>query len=292
MPNDHRLDLIDSASADEPLNQAIRGFQELRIPARPDDRGVLAAISTQRPQQATLRSPTGARTGRLAAMLRYGVVAAVLAALVAYGVGQRADNFLLADVADAIARHKTVRFVVEDPKAPAKVPVACYWTLDSMHLRYEGPSDGVRRVMDYPAGRMLILDPKAKTAKLSLFDPKKTNEPKRRLEMYQVIRDERNSKASKETLEGHERLVYRLEKQYGYQDRLSIKTIVWADPATRLPVRIEEFDHLRDLKDPKKFYDDATVNRDFVWDPPEIGSIEEFFSTTPPKGYTVEVLHD
>jgi hypothetical protein len=291
MPNDHRLDLVDSDSADEPLNQAALGFRKLPIPARPDDSVVLAAIRAEPTRQAILVSPTGANPDRSAALVRYGMVAAVLAAIMAYGVGQRADNFLLADVADAIARHKTVRFVVEDPQGPAKVPITCYWTLDSMHLRYEGP-DGQRRTMDYPGGRMLLLDPKAKKAKVILFDPKKTNEPKRRLEMCQIIRDERNSKASKESLDGHERLVYRLEKLYGHQDRLTIKTIVWADPATRLPVRIDESRHLRDLKDPQKFYDEAIVNRDFAWDPSEIGSIQEFFSTTPPKGYSVEVIND
>jgi hypothetical protein len=286
------FDLVDSSAADEPLDQAIRGFQELQVPARPDDRAVLAVIRTGQSQESRLGSLTQAKPDRLPALLRYGVVAAALALLVVYAVGQRPENYLLADVADAMARHKTVRFVVEDkiPSDRNKVPITCYWTLDSMHSRLEGSRDGKLRINDYPGGRILVLDPKTKTAQVIRFDPKKIAEPKNRLAMCQVIRDERSSKASKETLAGREYLVYRLERQYG--SRSTMKTLVWADPTTRLPVRIDVSDRLRDLKDPKKFYDDSIVNRDFVWDPPEIGSVGEFFSTTPPTGYTVEVIDD
>lgn len=289
------FDLIDSPFADEPLKQAILDFRELRVPARPGDDVVLEAIRAEQPPGSMLGSSTWAKPDSLSTLVRYGVVAALLAALVIYAVGQRSDNYLLAAVEDAIAQHKTVRFVVEGkvPNQLNKVPVTCYWTLDSMHLRIEGAPDGKVRIHDYPGGRLLALDPKTKTAQVIRFDPKKYNEPKKRLEMLQVIRDERNSEASIELFDGRDYLVYRLEKQYGRQGRLTTKTTVWADLSTRLPVRIEASDRLRDLNDPQALHDgECTVNSDFVWDPAEIGSIGEFFSTTPPKGYKVEVVDE
>jgi hypothetical protein len=93
------------------------------------------------------------------------------------------------------------------------------------------------------------------------------------LDHLRELQNHKATKAAKETLDGRETVKYRLE-----EDSRSI--IVWVDPKTKLPVRMEN----------AATYPDGVRYRfaftDFAWDP-DVKDVEQLFSTEPPEGYTI-----
>ncbi len=226
-------------------------------------------------------------------IVRYSIVATVLAALVLTGWGRRTDTVLLADVVTAMSKHKTFRFEVKREKLPVEAPgnsrelsdetkrrlggggprwpvtQISYGTLDTMHARIED-SRGTLTIVDQAKGILLRLDPQEKTAVASKFPP-----VKKRNGFFAILDELMKDKATiatNEQLDGVAVVVYRLTKD-------QVNSTLWVDRATELPVRLV-MEHSGPLQQ-------KTTMTNFVWDPP-IADPAAFFSVDPPAGYQVQ----
>lgn len=168
------------------------------------------------------------------------------------------------DVVDAIAKHDVVRFVQH---FQAKTVVeTVYLTTDGASERIE-TRDGRVILQDHPQGTMLVLLPAEKRAN-----------PGRRPRHIPSLIDEierarsENATPERQRLDDRETLVYRFHTRAG-----EFPMTIWADPETKLPLRIETSQQLW---------------TDFVWDPP-IADLDKFFSLEPPPDYaTSKVVLD
>jgi hypothetical protein len=231
------------------------------------------------------------RIHRVNPIVRYSIVVAVLAGLVLTGWGRRSDTLLLADVATAVAKHKTVRSDDKIEKVPApgeenqqerpdetkRRPGAGQWpmihtsyaTLDTMHARIEDRRGPVT-ILDRAKGVLLRLDPQAKTAVVSKFPG--VMKTSGFLEILDKLMKDEETIATNEELDGAAVVVYRLKKE-------NVNSTIWVDRATELPVRVvmENVGPLRQ----------KTTMSNFIWDPP-IADPAAFFSVDPPAGYHVQ----
>jgi hypothetical protein len=276
------------------LDEAVAAMRRMPVPPRPPDRSVLDAISASE-DSVFGRIPKRLlqRVQRVHPIVRYSIVATVLAALALTGLGRRSETLLLADVITAISKHKTVRFdnkleklTVEAPGNPRDlsdenkrrlgvgggrwaVAQISYGTLDTMHARIED-SRGTLTIVDQAKGILLRLDPQEKTAVASKFPP-----VMKRNGFFDILDELMKDKAmiaTNEQLDGVAVVVYRLTKD-------QVNSTIWVDRATELPVRLV-MEHSGPLQQ-------KTTMSNFVWDPP-IADPAAFFSIDPPAGYKVQ----
>src|ERR1700678_2205297 len=275
------------------LDEAIASMRRTSVPQRPPDRSVLDAISASE-NSAFGRIPQKLlqRIQRVHPIVRYSIVATVLAALALTGWGRRTDTVLLADVVTAMSKHKTLRFEVKREKLPVEAPGnpreltdetkrrpgggggrpitdISYGTLDTMHARIEH-SGGDLTIVDQAKGILLRLDPREKTAVASKFPP-----VMKRNGFFDILDELMKDKATiatNEQLDGVAVVVYRLTKD-------QVNSTIWVDRATELPVRLV-MEHSGPLQQ-------KTTMSNFVWDPP-IADPAAFFSIDPPAGYKVQ----
>jgi len=113
-----------------------------------------------------------------------------------------------------------------------------------------------------------------------------TSKPARQVDFYERLRGLPSDKAEKlpdRTIDGQRAIGYRFvwkNEQKDGAEHFTGTTIrdIWADPRTKLPVRIE---HKMRSTNPKEAGGDWVFS-DFIWDAPLDRSL---FSMTPPEGY-------
>jgi hypothetical protein len=275
------------------LDDAVAAMRRLPVPQRPPDRAVLEAISaSEKSGFGRIPQKLLQRIQRVHPLVRYSIVATVLAALALTGWGRRSDTLLLADVVTAMSKHKTLRFDVKREKLPVEAPgnprepsdetkrrlgggprwpvtSVSYGTLDTMHGRIEN-SRGDLTIVDHTKGIMLRLDPQTKTAVANKFPP-----AMKRSGFFDILDELMKDKATiatNEQLDGVPVVVYRLKKD-------NVNSTIWVDRATELPVRMV-------MEDTGRIQQKTTMSN-FVWDPP-IADPTAFFSVDPPAGYQVQ----
>jgi hypothetical protein len=259
-PSPHEGDLLD---------EAVAAMRRMPTPERPPDSLVLESLhhSEQlgpRPLPNTLFE----KVLRMHPYVRYGIVALVGSVLLLIGFGTHSNALLLADVMKAVAKHKTVKF--ESPGRRPPITRTIYGTLDQMHARTEN-SRGNFTIFDRAKGIFLTVFPKQKTAVLNKFAGKKSDVGF--LQTLEKLENDKQTTSTQERLDGLDVVVYRLTKE-------GVKSTIWVDRHTMLPVRVEdEF-----LRGP--IAGEKTTMTGFVWDPP-IPDPEKFFSVEPPAGYEV-----
>jgi hypothetical protein len=274
------------------LDEAVAAMRRMAVPQRPPDRTVLDALSASASggfKRISLQFLQ--RIQRMHPLARYAVVASVLSALMLVGFGRRSE-LLLADVATAVSKHKTVRFEskVEKLRQPAggnqrdlpdqtkqQLGVGGNWpmtrtnyaTLDSMHSRSEDARGGLT-IMDRAKGIFLRLNPQAQTAVVSKFPG--VMKTIGILEILDELMKDKATIATNEELDGIAVVAYRLTKD-------EVSSTIWVDRATQLPVRVE-------MANTGKLSQKSTMAK-FQWDPP-ISDPIAFFSVEPPAGYKVQ----
>ncbi len=142
--------------------------------------------------------------------------------------------------------------------------------MDGVHERLEKP-DGYS-ITNYSKRRRLSIIPKKQKAIVVVL-PKRI--PESFPEILNHYRNDKQTKATKETWDGRNALVYRLNKEKG-----EFRVTIWIDAKTKLPVRLEIRIGLPASK---------TIWTDFKWDP-QIDDPDEFFSVQPPEGYKLHTL--
>jgi outer membrane lipoprotein-sorting protein len=115
------------------------------------------------------------------------------------------------------------------------------------------------------------------------FTPATAQKSKSILENLRELEKHKDVVAAKSKFNGKDVLKYRIEEEHQ-------TTVLWVDAGTKLPVKLEH-----ELTDPKILHPTVTKMKyeltDFEWDPDLKGkTVDELFSTTPPKGYTVKDL--
>jgi hypothetical protein len=276
------------------LDDAVAAMRRLPVPQRPPDRSVLEAISaSEKSGFGRIPQKLLQRIKRVHPIVRYSIVATVLAAVALTGLGRRTDTLLLADVVTAMSKHKTFRFESKHEKLPVEVPgnprelsdetkrqlggggrpntQISYGTLDTMHARIED-SRGDLTIIDQAKGIMLRLDPREKTGVARKFPP-----VMKRSGFFEILDELMKDKATiatNEQLDGVPVVVYRLKK-----DKDHVNSTIWVDRATELPVRMVMENVGRNPQ--------RVTMSNFVWDPP-IADPVAFFSVDPPAGYHVE----
>ncbi len=274
------------------LDDAVAAMRRTPVPQRPPDRFVLDALTTTEGRRLG-RIPLQLlqRIKRVNPIVRYSIVATILAALALTSWGRRSETLLLADVVTAMSKHKTLRFESKRERLPAKAPGnprelsdetkrglgggrqpitdISYGTLDTMHARIEHSRGGLT-IIDQAKGILLQLDPQEKTAVARKFPP-----VMKRNGFFAILDELMKDKATiatNEQLDGVPVVVYRLTKE-------DMNSTIWVDRATELPVRM-----VMENSGPVQ---QRTTMSNFVWDPP-IADPVAFFSVDPPAGYTVQ----
>jgi outer membrane lipoprotein-sorting protein len=267
------------------LDVAVAAMRRMTTPDRPSDQLVLDCL--RQSETGDHRSTPGAHykgKRRMSALVRYGIVAAVLSALTLIGFRTHAEMPLLADVVEAVAKHKTVRFETRHetphgkrlktnlgalPGGPPRIwTQTTVGTLDRMHARLED-SQGNLMILDRAKGVLLRLDPQQKTGLVSKFAG--TQATPGLLELLEDLEKDKATTSTREQLDGLNVVVYRLTKE-------GMSSTIWVDPQSKLPVRAE-------MEEVARRHEKTTMTR-FAWDPP-IANPPKFFSVEPPQGYTI-----
>jgi hypothetical protein len=288
---------------DDPLEEAVKAFRQMSVPARPPDAGVLAQLATAR-GDSTPAVPVPSSSKRRY-LMRLAVPSAA-AALVLLGAAAflltATPSPTLADVVKAAEKHKLVKFketqttetkdggsgttestVYADLKAPR--------SRSESHNLFQDPDDRAKRieevnvsVQDATKGRWLMtgthpggkLKPPKKDAWLGGCGKGKST----LLENLQEFQQKKGVISTKDKLNGRETVKYRFEADGN-------TTNLWVDAATKLPVRMEY-----EMVDPTP---NITRNKwvwtDYEWDPelPKgFKNLDALFDTTPPEGYKLD----
>ena len=204
-----------------------------------------------------------------------------------------AASLALADVVKAAEKHKLLRVkmtqVTEttDPLVPrGELTTTEYWDLKAPRTRYESRvprSDQLDEqvlidVTDYVKGRKLMTNSLKKDATLFITNPKQMSF----LDNLKKLQERKETSSTKDTLEGREAVKYLLKEGDN-------TTTLWVNPETKLPVRME-YELLNATPA-------IPLNRftwtDFEWDPElkDVKSLDDLFSTQPPKGYHVTEIN-
>jgi RNA polymerase sigma factor (sigma-70 family) len=295
----------DQQPTPDPLEEALEAFRRMAVPDRPSDADVLAQLGRRlgdTAQPASIPAPSRRRY-----LMRLVVPSAAAAVLLAVGLGFLLLNgtapIALADVVKAAQKYRLVRYKQQqttDTKDMVGVTDSTvYGDLKGRRFRSESrhqfmdPDDREKFIEEvsvsvtdlakdrhlmtstHPGGKVL---PPRKEAWLGRCGSAKND--KTFLENLRDFQQKKGVTSGRDKLDGRETVRYRLEEK-------GSTTTLWVDAATKLPVRME-YEQI----DPTP---DITRNRfvwtDYEWDPElprGFRNLDELFSTTPPKGYTLD----
>jgi hypothetical protein len=305
----------------DPLDQAAVAFRQMPVPGRPPDDPLLAKM-TAGPSPAAEPDPPSRRS-LLMRITSWSLAASVL--VVAGGVllFSGAPSVALGDVIKAAEKHKLVKYrmteATETKDGGAVLPnvSVAYADLKAPRFRTElrmpGHLGGAidfesLMVQDAKKGVMMCVTTETVTPK-GKTDPElvemlkgfaKTGVPRKEvtlrksppapapappagtiLDNFRQLEKHKDAVATRGKMRGKDVLKYRIEEG-------NKTTVLWVDAVTKLPVRLEhEIENL--TKDVQRM---TVVMSDFEWDPELKGfkSLDELFSTAPPKGYKVTDL--
>lgn len=258
------------------LEEAVASFRRSTVPERPPDDAVLARIrALTEPLTIPPRVTFIERIRRMNPILRYGIIAAVVTCTILLGIDRQSETVVLADVTDAVKKHKVVRFkMIQDVigQKGQTMTMTVYLELSLNRIRMEmddGKGNPVINILDMKQKKLLGFFPKDKKAfRMDMQGTRKTADSF--FGWLEKVRTDKNIQATEELLFGKDVLVYRLKENNGKTD-----LTVYVDPKTKLPVQVE-----RKSKAPiGSPYDTWS---DFVWDPKTDDST---FSIEPPVGY-------
>jgi len=148
--------------------------------------------------------------------------------------GGSIENVAFADVMQNIQNARTLTYRSVITPADQNPQVVKTTVIEPHLMRVELP-DGKVWILDHSQGKTLLLDSKNKHAVMS-------STPQQTLGVYDTFRDFRNnpdfsvSQIGQRTIDGMKTIGFQLTRENDENNRL----IVWANPQTSLPIRIEQ----------------------------------------------------
>ena len=201
----------------------------------------------------------------------------VIGAVVVAVMMLRSPDVTCAEVVEAVRNARFMSCVISTG-ATGKVPPVHMKILvndqGQMQMRPQGDK-GMRMVMDMKAGRMMTLEPITKTAiVMDLKNMPKRSNPAGMIDDFKQLQGKSATDLGRTEIDGR-----KAEKFIATQD--GQEYVVWADPQTREPIRVDMTVNQMDQK--------MTVSMtDFDFNPTVPG---DAFSFEIPKGYTVQTLN-
>jgi hypothetical protein len=268
------------------LEHGIEAFQRMHVPDRPPDADVLARLGICRENRVRPRFFSALR-GRLPKRL-WVPSAAALFVVCGLGlllfVGNPTVSLAVADVVRAAEKHKLVRYKEHQATESGG---ATDGPLDS--IVYADLTAARRRSQTH------ITDEGGETILIDVIDPARhlaTDSRRKAASLRRTPHDYQSFCCSLQEFEHHHGVTQTADKvgdlatiKYRFQDGNQTSSL-WVDANTKLPVRMEQ-----ELRHPTPYIIHRRfIWTDFEWDPElprGFASVDEFFSTGPPQGYTL-----
>ncbi len=281
------------------LEEAIAAFRRMPVPERPADDDLLARLTAGQETRTVPIPRPSARKVSLRAVISCVAAAAILLAFLGWFLFNPGDSVALAEVLRTAEQHRLVRYKqkqLTDPDHKGSVvpdrtvlaDLRAFRIRSESRVRDRNLETVVVAIQNAATNRALVLNTDTDLStgkavvKVAVVEKMVRDDlkPLGGLKPYRPLLDHlrelekhKDTTTAKDTLDGREVVKYRLE-----DDGQSL--IVWVDPKTKLPVRMEY----------AATYPDGVRYRfaftDFEWDP-EVKDVEQLFSTEPPEGYAV-----
>jgi outer membrane lipoprotein-sorting protein len=259
------------------LARSVAALRGLEVPEGPTDAAIARALGAVHAASAGRRDRRIPRRQIMFTLAKVAAAAAVAAGLyVAGGPHAARAGVEFAEVAARLRDAKAVAFRLSVTVAGRDGTVVSRVITDGAGLSRTEQLEpaGPITIFDARAGRGLSLDPAAKTAlAITTQVPKSYGLDAAKHDFVGSLRtlvDKRGTPIGREEIDG------RAAEKFRVQDGL-VETLVWADPETKAPVRVE-------MTVPSA---SRAVLTDFDLDPPIDATT---FSLEPPAGYRVESL--
>jgi prepilin-type processing-associated H-X9-DG protein len=205
------------------------------------------------------------------------VVATVVAVVGWLAPGRARPGLLFADVLEKVRAVRSVKFTSTVTMEGGPSTTYEVLRLEPGRSRMTDARTGMVTIIDKVGGRQLLLIPEAKKAILTVFEgpaEPARDQPVTLLDKITRLRKGAGQKLGRRVIGGR--------TVSGFRGRLEGgEWVVWADPQTGLPVRMEATSSLM-------VPGFRMAMTDFEWD---IGLDESLFSLTPPEGYQVQEKH-
>ena len=205
-------------------------------------------------------------------MTKIAAAAAIVAAIFFVYSFSGSQSVAFADIVRSIQNARTLSYQSVVTPADKEPQVLKTMVLEPSLMRVELP-DGSIWITNYDQGKTLLLNSQSRQAVLS-------STPERTLDLYDTFRNFRNvpdftvSDHGRQTIDGIQAVGFRLTKQNDGNE-----IIVWADPQTLRPIRIEQT-----MKDKDgRFVKSVTTNIVF-----DATLDESLFRLDVPEGYAAE----
>ena len=262
-----------SNSGDEILEASLSAMRGRAVPDGPPETRIAETIAAMRgaaAQKPNIFSRVNNMkfiTGMAASVLL--VIGAVVVAILML----RSPEMTFGEVVDMVRKAHTMSFV-STTAATSKTPR----TRMKMLMNDQGQismrsENGMRMIMDMKIGRMMSMEPITKTAFVMDMKnfPKQPNGPGDLIEQFKKLQGDSAKDMGKTDIDGR-----KAEKFVAAQDGMDY--VVWGDPQTREPIRVDVTINVLDQK--------MTVSMtDFDFNPPVP---DDEFSEKVPNGYTVQ----
>jgi hypothetical protein len=307
------------------FEMALDGIRQTPSSERPSDRDVLALLASGRVPLAA-QTPVRSRRRVMMRVVSWSLAVSVLLGVAGMFVFKGSSSIALADVLKAAEKHKLVKYKLSeapemkdgsecspavsvryaDLKSPRTRQVwsqigahggmidfesyvvednkMCRWLrVTTETITEKGKKDPNLEVFLKQWEKVCIPRQEAMIGKLDRQNgiyPDSRDKGKSILENLHALENHKNVVATKDQLDGMTVLKYRVAEE-------KTTTTLWVNPETKLPVKVECVT-TEVIDEPVSRL--TFVLSDFEWDPPIKGykDTDEFFSTTPPKGYKVK----
>ena len=309
------------------LDEAFDAFRRMAVPDFPAIESLLSQLNatSDGAVRPSATFPSNFRRFCMRPLFRYAVAASALVAVLVASFSAVATKPALADVVKAAEKHRLARYKVKQTTEDKSNGLTgsgesvAYADLAAPRFRMESGGltlNGTVRtshtfVQDGRKGVALgvltetVIEGKAEDPSLPDFikanladgrfprkeatlmpagtewNPAIGSPGKTILENLRELEKHEGVRAVKDRRDGKELLKYRLEDG-------NATTVLWVDPATTLPVRLEH-----EIIDPTPaIARNRWVYTDFEWDPAPKGAkdLDELFNTAPPEGYKITDL--
>ena len=262
------------------LQRIVDAFVDLSVPTGPDNEAnqrLVAALRREEAIPVELSTPSkqGARTMRRITSLAAAVLSAVAIGWIIMQMSANPSQAFAA-MLEQIQTIRTATFTTEIAMEGLSEPAIKTTLLEPAWMRQDIHIKDVEfvQIFNMREGRAMSLSPKDKVA--TLIEISGIDEHQRKMniiEDFRKIAGEDATFLGRENVDGISTLKYQVDQQGEY-------FVVWLDPASNLPVKVE----MTDVADPKQASSRLTMT-DFVWNA-EID--ESVFTFEPPEGYELK----
>jgi outer membrane lipoprotein-sorting protein len=264
-----------SPSPDDPLARAESALRRTAVSEGPSEETIARTLAALRAKVEPNITPFPKRRTMLTTMKIAAAVLMTAGGLLYFAVAPTAEaTVVFAEAAQKLRNAHTLTYLMTRESPDLKRPMSTRFLFKEPGRFRSEQDGGIVGIGDDSRGKLLILDPAAKTALLVEANaPKAPPDPATAVGLMERLRKltEDDAKPVGETAIGGVQARGYLVKKFGTE------MTVWVDPGTRLPLRVESSNHIQG----KEFRITLT---DFQIDP-EVD--DALFRMEPPPGYAL-----